>query len=312
MAKRNYLSIVLKGIGMGTADVIPGVSGGTIAFITGIYEELLDSIKSIDLTAMKLLFRFRLKEFWKKINGNFLLALVAGIATAAFTLAKLMTWLLEHHPVPVWAFFFGLIAASTVIVSKRVPKWTAPNILSLLLGAGAAYFITQVTPTSTPDAWWFIMLSGAIAICAMILPGISGAFILVLLGKYHFILNAVTELNIGIILLFIVGAIAGILSFSHALSWLLHHHHNVTIAALTGFMAGSLAKIWPWKTLTYQYSSEGTNTIEHNVMPVQFEAVTGQDAQLWLVIGLCVVGFAIIWAIEAISNKKEQKEAAGK
>lgn len=310
MAKRNYLSIVLKGIGMGTADVIPGVSGGTIAFITGIYEELLDSIKSIDLTAAKLLFTFRLKEFWKKINGNFLFALVAGIAAAAFTLAKAMTWLLDNHPLAVWAFFFGLIAASTVIVARRVPKWTSPNILALALGGAAAYFLTQVTPTSTPDTWWFIMLSGAIAICAMILPGISGAFILVLLGKYHYILSAVTEFNIGIILLFLVGALAGILSFSRALSWLLHHHHNITIAALTGFMAGSLAKIWPWKTQTFQYTSDGSTVIEKNVTPGKFEIFTGEDPQLLTVIGLCVAGFAIIWAIEAISNRKQKKAIA--
>ncbi len=307
MAKRNYLSVTLKGIGMGTADVIPGVSGGTIAFITGIYEELLDSIKSIDLTAVKLLFTLRLKEFWKKINGNFLISLIAGIALAAFTLAKLMTWLLENHSIPVWAFFFGLIAASTVIVSKRVPKWSSTNILALALGAAAAYFLTRVTPTTTPDTWWFIMLSGAIAICAMILPGISGAFILVLLGKYHYILNAVTELNIGILGVFLIGVVIGILSFSRALSWLLHHYHNITIAALTGFMVGSLAKIWPWKTVTFIYNKEGMTEMEHNVLPGQFEAMTGEDPQLLTVIGLCLIGFVLIWAIETIANKKQEK-----
>lgn len=310
MAKRNYLSVTLKGIGMGTADVIPGVSGGTIAFITGIYEELLDSIKSIDITAVKLLFTLRFKEFWKKINGNFLLSLIAGIALAAFTLAKVMTWLLENHPIPVWAFFFGLIAASTVLVAKRVPKWTSTNILALALGAAAAYFLTRITPATTPDTWWFIMLSGAIAICAMILPGISGAFILVLLGKYHYILNAVTELNIGTLALFLIGAVIGILSFSRALSWLLHNYHNITIAALTGFMAGSLAKIWPWKTTTFLYNSDGMAEVEHNVLPDQFEAVTGEDPQLLIVIGLCLAGFALIWAIEAIANRKQEKAIA--
>ena len=177
MAKRNYLSVILKGIGMGTADVIPGVSGGTIAFITGIYEELLDSIKSIDLTAVKLLFTLRLKEFWKKINGNFLLSLIAGIALAAFTLAKLMTWLLENHSIPVWAFFFGLIAASTVIVSKRVPKWSSTNILALALGA-AAHGI------GTARAIEIGAVEGALSGLAMALMGLATALLMPLMERY--------------------------------------------------------------------------------------------------------------------------------
>lgn len=306
MATKNYIPVILKGVAMGTADVIPGVSGGTIAFITGIYEELLNSINSIDMTALKLLFRLKLGQFWKKINGNFLLSLVSGIALAAFSLAKLMTWLLEHHPIAVWSFFFGLIIASTLLVAKKVPKWTATNILGLLLGAGAAVAITSLTPTSTPDAWWFIILSGAIAICAMILPGISGAFILVLLGKYHYILGAVAEFRIGILLVFIIGAVAGLLSFSRFLSWLLRNYHNITIAVLTGFMAGSLNKIWPWKSETIRMSSEGSTVIEKNISPGHFEALTGTSPELWLAIGLCVVGFVIIWVIEGISNKMQQ------
>ena len=173
--KKNYLLLVLRGCAMGAADVIPGVSGGTIAFITGIYEELIESIRSINLKALRLLGTFQLKEFWKHINGNFLISVVAGIAISIFSLAKLMKYLLETHPLYIWSFFFGLIIISALMVSREIKKWDILTITSLIVGAIIAYTITVLTPTSTPDDWWFILLSGAIAICAMILPGISGA-----------------------------------------------------------------------------------------------------------------------------------------
>lgn len=303
MAKRNYLAVVLKGVAMGSADVIPGVSGGTIAFITGIYEELINSIKSIDLSAVKLLLGLKFGQFWKKINGNFLLSVLLGIGIAVFSLAKAMKWLLEYEPVALWAFFFGLIIASTILVAKSLPKWNFANIVALIAGVALAYTITSLTPASTPDTWWFIVLSGAIAICAMILPGVSGAFILVLLSKYEYILHAVAELQIGSLLLFAVGAVAGLLSFSHLLSWLLARHHNVTIAVLTGFMAGSLKKIWPWKLETIRMSSEGTTMLEKNVMPGEYESLMGVDPQILTAILMCVAGFALIWIIEAVSNR---------
>ena len=237
--QRNYLLLVLRGCAMGAADVVPGVSGGTIAFITGIYEELIDSIKSIDLQALKMLFSLRIADFWKKINGNFLISVILGIGISIFSLAKLMTWLLAHHPLYIWSFFFGLIIASSLLVGKEIKTWNVFTILSLLAGACAAYTITVATPAETPNTWWFILLSGAIAICAMILPGISGAFILLLMGKYSFILGAVSNLNIPVLLLFAVGAIAGIISFSHLLSWLLKNYHTLTVSLLTGFIDGS-------------------------------------------------------------------------
>lgn len=203
--KKNYLLLVLRGCAMGAADVIPGVSGGTIAFITGIYEELINSIRSIDLKALRLLGSFQLKEFWKHINGNFLISVVAGIAISIFSLAKLMKYLLETHPLYIWSFFFGLIIISALMVSKEVKKWDLFAITSLIVGAVLAYTITVLTPTSTPETWWFIILSGAIAICAMILPGISGAFILLLLGKYEFIITAVSEFNIPVLITFLSG-----------------------------------------------------------------------------------------------------------
>lgn len=304
--KKNYLLLALKGCAMGAADVVPGVSGGTIAFITGIYEELINSIKSIDLQALKLLFTFKLADFWKKINGTFLLSVVCGIAISIFSLAKLMTWLLVHHPIYIWSFFFGLIIISSVLVAREIKKWDIFTILALLAGAAAAYTITVMSPASTPNTWWFIILSGAIAICAMILPGISGAFILLLLGKYTFILTAVSNFDIGTILLFIVGAVAGIISFSHLLSWLLKNYHTLTVALLTGFMVGSLNKVWPWKqTLETYVDSHGVEQVlvETNVSPGKFATLTGSDPLLWEAIVMCIVGILLIWGIEYLGKK---------
>lgn len=304
--KKNYLLLVLKGCAMGAADVVPGVSGGTIAFITGIYEELINSIKSIDLQALKLLLTFKLADFWKKINGTFLLSVVGGIAISIFSLAKLMTWLLVHHPIYIWSFFFGLIIISSVLVAKEIKKWDIFTIISLLAGAAGAYTITVMSPASTPDTWWFIVLSGAIAICAMILPGISGAFILLLLGKYTYILTAVSNFDIGTILLFVIGAVAGIISFSHLLSWLLKNYHTLTVALLTGFMVGSLNKVWPWKqTLETYVDRHGVEQVlvETNVTPGKFATLTGSDPLLWQAIVMCIAGILLIWGIEYIGKK---------
>ena len=297
---------------MGAADVVPGVSGGTIAFITGIYEELIDSIKAVDLQAVKLLLKFKLAEFWKKINGNFLISVIAGIGISIFSLAKLMTWLLENHPIYIWSFFFGLIIASSVLVAKEIKKWNIFTVISLILGAVIAYGITVMTPSETPDSWWFIILSGAIAICAMILPGISGAFILLLMGKYTYILGAVSAFNIGVLLLFAVGAVAGITSFSHLLSWLLKHHHTATVSLLTGFMVGSLNKVWPWKETLQTYTdSHGVEKalVESNISPVHFGELTGSDPLLWQAILMCIAGFLLIWGIETLGRKMSDKRA---
>ena len=312
MSKRNYPLLILRGCAMGAADVVPGVSGGTIAFITGIYEELIDSIKAVDLQAVKLLLKFKLAEFWKKINGNFLISVIAGIGISIFSLAKLMTWLLENHPIYIWSFFFGLIIASSVLVAKEIKKWNIFTVISLILGAVIAYGITVMTPSETPDSWWFIILSGAIAICAMILPGISGAFILLLMGKYTYILGAVSAFNIGVLLLFAVGAVAGITSFSHLLSWLLKHHHTATVSLLTGFMVGSLNKVGPWKETLQTYTdSHGVEKalVESNISPVHFGELTGSDPLLWQAILMCIAGFLLIWGIETLGRKMSDKRA---
>ena len=296
-----YIVLALKGCAMGMADVVPGVSGGTIAFISGIYEELLDSIRSVDATALRLLLRFRLAEFWRHINGRFLLPVLLGIAVAIFSLARLMTYLLTNQPIAIWSFFFGLIVASALLVARQIGRWDWRTVLAFAVGAAAAWWITVATPAETPDDWWFVMLSGAIAICAMILPGISGAFILLLLGKYQYIMHAVGEFDIPVIAVFVIGAAAGIISFSHLLSWLLKHWHDVTVAVLMGFMVGSLNKVWPWKEVVETYTDSHGKImplVERNVAPGRFEALAQQDALLGEAVVLCVVGFLTIYCIE--------------
>lgn len=292
---KDYALLMLKGMGMGAADVVPGVSGGTIAFIVGIYDELINTIKSINLQSLKLLFTFKFKEFWKAVNGNFLFSLFAGIAISVFSLAKLITYLLVAHPILVWAFFFGLVLASTWFVAKDIEGWNWKTVLSFIIGAVIAYYITVVTPAETPTNLLFIFLCGAIAICAMILPGISGSFILVLLGKYHYIMDAVKGLDLLILCVFGAGAFIGITSFSRVLSYALKHFRNVTMAVLAGFMLGSLNKVWPWKTTEIEIINGTEFTIEHNSLPTQY-LVEG--------IALMIVGFMLVYVLEKISAKK--------
>ena len=294
------VTVAFKGACMGAADVIPGVSGGTIAFIMGIYGELLNSIKSIDGEAIKLFFSGKFAAFWKHINGTFLASLFAGILISVFSLAKLMKYLLEFHPVPLWSFFFGLILASAVYILKGLDKWSIRNIISLLVGVAIGAFICLASPGQTPDALWFIFLSGAIAICAMILPGISGSFILLLLGKYAFVMEAVSTLNIPVLVVFAAGACVGIVCFSHFLSWLLKKFYMLTIALLSGFMIGSLLKVWPWKVPGAQ---EG---FDYPALPGTFEQVTGADPQLLMSIGFMVLGLAIVLLIEFMAAKGEK------
>lgn len=294
---KDYGLLLLKGMGMGAADVVPGVSGGTIAFIVGIYEELIDSIKSINGASLKLLFTGKIAAFWKAINANFLLAIVAGIGISIFSLAKLITWLLVTHPILVWAFFFGLVLASTWFVSKDIKQWNWKSILSFIIGAIIAYYITVATPAETPTNLFFIFLCGAIAICAMILPGISGSFILVLLGKYFYIMEAVKTLNILVMLVFICGAALGITSFSRVLSYALRRFHDTTIAVLAGFMLGSLNKVWPWKETIETY------TDSHGVIKPLVEANILPDQLLWEAVGLMIFGFAIVYFLEKLSMK---------
>lgn len=297
----DYLTLVLKGMGMGAADVVPGVSGGTIAFLVGIYEELINSIKSINASSLKMLFTFRIKEFWSAINANFLISVVAGIAISFMSLAKIITYLLTNHPVMVWSFFFGLVMASTYYVSKRVDKWSLGPILGFLLGAIVAFFITVSTPANTPDSYWFIFLCGSIAICAMILPGISGSFILVLLGKYFFMMDAIKELKVSVIATFIAGASIGIVSFSNLLSFLLSRFYNITIAVLTGFMFGSLNKVWPWKETLETYVDR------HGITKPLLEANILPDSFPWSAVLLLILGYALVATLEIVTSKQDKR-----
>lgn len=287
---------------MGAADVVPGVSGGTIAFISGIYEELITSINNINLSLFKILKKEGLKVAWEKVNGNFLLALFLGIFISVLSLAKFLSWLLENKPVLLWSFFFGLVLASIFFVGKEITKWTIGTVVVFILGAAVAFFITELPPNENVGSLPYLFLSGALAVCAMILPGISGAFILVLLGSYKTILDAVHERDIKIVLIVAAGAIFGLLSFARLLKWMFNHYKNITLALLTGFILGSLNKIWPWKKVL-ETKTFGEKTIvvdDMNVWPTAFEG----DNQLILAIILAMIGFSLIFILEKIASKK--------
>jgi len=306
--KRNfvdYFILVFKGMAMGAADVVPGVSGGTIAFISGIYEELIATLNSINLNSLKTLKLQGVSATWKKINGNFLLALFVGILLSILTLSKLVAWLLLEEPVLLWAFFFGLVLASIIFVLKKINQWNSAVFLGLILGGVFAYQLTQLNALGNSDSNWYLFLSGAIAICAMILPGISGAFILVILGSYANVLQALNDKDIAKITIFMTGALIGILSFSRLLKWLFKRFKNMTLAVLTGFMIGALSKIWPWKkTLSFRENSEGISVPlkEQCIAPFSFDG----DPQILSAIGLMLFGFLIIFFLEKIGAKNKK------
>ncbi len=303
-----YISTAVKGIGMGAADIVPGVSGGTIAFITGIYEELIHSIKSVNFASLKELGKFRLAVFWKMVNGNFLLAVFAGILISVVSLAHILEHLLVTYPVLIWSFFFGLIIASAIYITRKISGWNAGKIIALAAGIVIAYAITEITPAQTPTALWFVFISGALAICAMILPGISGSFILLLLGKYQFILAAVNDFRVEVIATLMAGAVVGLLLFANVLSWLFKKYHDMTIAILAGFMIGSLNKVWPWKIVKKSIvddEGEIIPLIEHNVLPHQYQEATGNNAFLGYAIVLAIVGILVVLLIEHFSKNKQ-------
>lgn len=299
---KDYAILSAKGMAMGAADVVPGVSGGTIAFISGIYEELLETISSVNLKAVKVFTSEGIKPFWKHINGNFIVALFLGIAISIVSLAKLITYLLDEHGVLLWSFFFGLIIASIFLVGKKIKQWGIAQIIGLIIGAVVAYYITILPPMQNPDALWFVFISGAIAICAMILPGISGSFILLLLGSYEMILGAIKDVKIATIGVFAIGCLTGLLSFSKLLNWLFKHYHDLTVAILTGFLVGSLNKIWPWKeTLSTRVNSHGETVpfMQENILPANFDG----DPQLMMAIVMLLVGFGLIIGMEKLAKK---------
>ena len=296
----DYLVLATKGFCMGASDVVPGVSGGTMAFILGIYDELIDSIRSFDLMSLQFLVTLRLRPLLDRISWQFLLAVGVGILTAIFTLAKALEWLLQNRPVLIWSFFLGLIIASVVSVSRRVETWRIFTWLSLMGGTIGTYFLVGLVPVTTPNDPWFLLLSGAIAICAMILPGISGSFILVLLGKYHYVLGAVNQRDFYVLFLVAAGACVGIVAFSRLLGWLLRNYHDLMVALLTGLMLGSLRKVWPWKeTLESLVDIHGdvVPIVQSNILPRQW------DGEFLVAFSLIVAGLLTVLTLDRMGKR---------
>ena len=298
---KNYLTVGIKGACMGAADVIPGVSGGTIAFITGIYDQLVGSIASINAEAFRLILQGRFKAFWRHINGGFLLSLIAGIGLSVITLAGLMQMLLTTYPIQTWAFFFGLIVASSIFILRGISGWHLREYLMVILGVLLGATICTLSPTQTPDGLWFIFLSGAIAICAMILPGISGSFILLILGKYQYIMGCISDLvsgtdvtrNLLILGVFAAGALVGIIGFSKLLHWLLARWNKEVLIIMAGFIIGSLVKIWPWGNPEAMLQAERAGGL------------------LWgWALLFAIIGFSLVTIIEITGKRLNRKQQA--
>ncbi|MEN8186440.1 MAG: DUF368 domain-containing protein [Bacteroidota bacterium] len=300
---KDYFIISLKGVAMGAADVVPGVSGGTIAFISGIYEELINSINQVNFKTLKILKEEGFAAMWKSVNGNFLLSLVLGIAISVISLAKLIRHLLETQPILVWSFFFGLVLASVIYVGKQITRWQLITFVLMALGAIAAFYITQIPPQHLQISNGFIFLAGALAICAMILPGISGSFILLLLGMYKPVLDAIHYKDFKTLGILMLGAVVGLLTFSRLLKWLFDHYQNLTLATLTGFIIGSLNKIWPWKKVLQSEMIDGKLKIlqEKSISPFAFEG----DNQIIYALLFASIGFIFIVFLEKLAvNRK--------
>lgn len=304
-----YAGLVARGFCMGAADVVPGVSGGTMAFILGIYEELIESIREVGQPPfLRALSRLRIREMFAILNWKFLLSVLTGIGLAVLTLARGLEWLLENRPVLVWSFFFGLVLASVIAVSRRIERWRFPLWLALVAGTVFAYILVGLVPLQTPETWWFLFLSGAVAICAMILPGISGAFILVLLSKYEYVLNAVNRRDIGDIFWVGAGAVIGIVTFAQVLGWLFRRYHDLTVAVLTGFMLGSLRKVWPWKVdVQWMIDRHGERvpTVQNNILPDAF------GGEVLVAIGLAVLGLVLVLVLDWWAARKAPEVSPG-
>jgi len=296
----DHIVLGVKGFCMGASDVVPGVSGGTMAFILGIYEELIDAIKSFDLKSLQFLVTLKFRPLLDRISWQFLLAVGIGIFAAIFTLSRLLSWLLQNRPVFIWSFFLGLILASVLSVSRRVEAWRILTWLCLVGGTLGSYFLVGLVPVSTPNDYGFLFLCGAVAICAMILPGISGSYILVLLGKYRYVLDAVNHRDFLVLGLVAAGACVGIIAFSRILGWLLKNYHDLMVATLTGLMIGSLRKVWPWKE-----TLEGVVDLQGQMVPlVQSNILPGQwNGEVLAALSLMVAGLLAVLFLDRLGNR---------
>jgi len=308
-----YLSLCYKGAAMGIANIMPGVSGATIAYIMGIYDELISSIKSLNFGNIKGLFKKGLVNFWNSINGSFLLVLLIGLFVSIFLLAKLINYMLIKFPIPVWAFFFGLIISSALYLATKNSRWSFKNIISIFLGVGISVLVSYISPvanTKDPE-YWYVFLSGVVSIFALILPRISGSLLLLIMGQYQFILSAVDNLRINFLLIFGFGSIFGLLAFSNTFGWLLKKYYNTTICFLVGVMIGSLNKVWPWKHTLLSHSNQFAQIIpdkQENVLPFSYFELTAKDPQLLYAILMIIAGILTIYLIESSYSKAKTIE----
>lgn len=304
---RRYLIFMVKGMAMGAANVIPGVSGGTLALITGIFQRLMDSLKSFNLTAIKLLFRGRLQDFVRHTDLYFLIAVFLGAALSILSLAKLLRLAFDSYPVFIWSYFFGLILASVFFVGKTIEKWNLIVILSFAVGTGIAVAISLLSPASQNDSFFYLILCGGVAICSMILPGISGSFVLILMGNYELIvIDAVSTLNFRILVPVAIGAIAGLLAFSHFLSWIFNKFRDETLATLTGFILGSLMILWPWKQAIFRLDASGNPILRKGKALIEGYTLhlPAPDTEMFVALGIMLAGILTIWITEKLAGSK--------
>ena len=299
---KEYFIIMLKGMAMGIANVIPGVSGGTIALITGIFERLINAIKSFDLKAVKLLFKGKIKEFFDYTDLGFLIAVFLGVGIAIILVAKVFEFLFEQYPVYIWSFFFGLILASIFFVGKTVGKWRVSVIITFILGTALALLFTFLTPATENDSFLYLVLCGVVAICSMILPGLSGSFVLILLGNYQLVaIEAINNFRIDVLIPVGIGAVGGLIAFSHILSWLFKKFKDQTIGALTGFILGSLGIIWPWKDAIEETFGEKVKVVGYDFFLPQI------NMEFFIAVGIMAVGIISIWLMERTASDIEKK-----
>jgi putative membrane protein len=306
---KHFVSVFLRGMAMGAADLVPGVSGGTVALITGIYSELIDSLRRCDHRAFMCLLREGIPATWRHINGSFLLAVFSGILLSVFSLAQLITFILETQAILVWSLFFGLIIASAILLLRQVSSWNGSRVGLVLLGVLLALAVSWLKPTQLPVVWWVLLLAGAVAISAMILPGISGGFLLLMMGLYPEIIAAVSTVNLNILIPFALGCGLGLLLFSHVLSWLLHHYEAGSISFLTGILIGSLVIIWPWKKAVetiIDRHGEVVPLVQVNILPSEYALLTGASAQLLQAIIVGVLGIALVLGMEFLAGRKRR------
>ncbi len=302
-----YLLLIIKGMGMGAANVIPGVSGGTIALITGIFERLIDAIKSFDLKALQLLLKGKIKDFLKHTDFFFVVAVFAGAFISIFSLAVLLQYLFDNYPVQIWAFFFGLILASVFFVGRTIEKWNLSVIITFILGTTIAVLISILTPASRNDSFIYLIICGVVAICSMILPGLSGSFVLLLMGNYELVmLEAVSEVKVKVLLPVAIGAVGGLIAFSHVLSWVYKKFKDQTIATLTGFILGSLMILWPWKEAVYRLGPDGKILMKEGERVIQGYSryIPELNSQTIWAIVILFAGVASIWVTEKVAASK--------